>query len=162
MVAGGRKRVRVHIHVNNPAEVFLVCEEFGTIKQQKADDMERQHGLLDHAGEVAIVTDSGGDIPVDEVDRLGIQVVPVRLSFGDQEYLDGVSLTPEDFYHMLSESEEAPADVAAACAGFLTGILLADFSRLWRDLRGAVRTTQRHNCSRQNGGRTVSKPARCG
>ena len=108
VVAGGRKRVRVHIHVNNPAQVFLVCEEFGTIKQQKADDMERQRGLLDHAGEVIIVTDSGGDIPVDEVERLGIHVVPVRLSFGDTEYLDGVSLTPEDFYHLLRESEEAP------------------------------------------------------
>jgi dihydroxyacetone kinase-like predicted kinase len=92
VVAGGKKRVRVHIHVNNPAEVFLACEEFGVIKQQKADDMERQHGLLDHAGKVAIVTDSGGDIPADEVERLGIHVVPVRLSFGDREYLDGVTL----------------------------------------------------------------------
>ena len=108
VVAGGRQRVRVHIHVNNPAEVFLACEEFGQIKQQKADDMERQHGLLDHAGEVAIVTDSGGDIPPDEVERLGIHVVPVRLSFGDREYMDGISLTPKDFYRMLSESDEAP------------------------------------------------------
>ncbi len=108
VVAGGNKRVRVHIHVNNPAEVFLACEEFGVIKQQKADDMERQHGLLDHAGEVAIVTDSGADIPPDELERLGIQMVPVRLSFGDREFLDGVSLTAEEFYGMLAESAEAP------------------------------------------------------
>jgi DegV family protein with EDD domain len=108
VVAGGRRRVRIHIHVNNPAEVFLACEEFGEIKQQKADDMERQHGLLDHAGKVAIVTDSGADIPPDEVERLGIQVVPVRLSFGDREYLDRVSLTSEEFYDLLSRSEEAP------------------------------------------------------
>ncbi len=108
VVAGGRNRVRVHIHVNNPAEVFLACEEFGEIKQQKADDMERQHGLLDHAGEVAIVTDSGADIPQGEIDRLGIQVVPVRLSFGDREYLDGVSLTPTEFYQLLAKAEEAP------------------------------------------------------
>lgn len=108
VVAGGRKRVRVHIHVNNPSEVFLACEQFGRIKQQKADDMERQHGLMDQAGEVAIVTDSGGDIPPDEVERLGIHVVPVRLSFGDREYMDGVSLTPEDFYRLLSESAETP------------------------------------------------------
>jgi len=108
VVAGGNRRVRVHIHVNNPAEVFLACEEFGEIKQQKADDMERQHSLLDHAGEVAIVTDSGADIPPDEVERLGIQVVPVRLSFGEREYLDGVSLTPEAFYVLLSEAPEAP------------------------------------------------------
>ena len=108
VVAGGGKRLRVHIHVNNPSEVFLACEEFGQIRQQKADDMERQHGLLDHAGEVAIVTDSGADIPAEEVARLGIQIVPVRLSFGDREFLDGVTLTSERFYELLRESDEAP------------------------------------------------------
>ncbi|MBT8063395.1 MAG: DegV family EDD domain-containing protein [Gammaproteobacteria bacterium] len=108
VVAGGRQRVRVHIHVNNPAEVFLVCEEFGRIKQQKADDMERQHNLLDHAGEVAVVVDSGADIPPDEIERLSIHMVPVRLSFGDREYLDRVSLTAEEFYEMLQTSDEAP------------------------------------------------------
>ena len=108
VVAGGRDRVRVHIHVNNPSEVFLVCEDFGRIKQQKADDMERQHGLMDHAGEVAVVMDSGGDIPPDEAERLGVHMVPVRLSFGDREYLDRVSLTSQEFFKLLAESEEAP------------------------------------------------------
>jgi DegV family protein with EDD domain len=108
VVAGGQRRVRVHIHVNNPAEVFLACEDFGAIKQQKADDMERQRSLMDHAGEVAVVVDSGADIPPDEIARLGIHMVPVRLSFGDREYLDRVSLTAEDFYLMLGEAEEAP------------------------------------------------------
>jgi len=108
VVAGGRDRVRVHIHVNNPADVFLACEAFGEIKQQKADDMRRQHSLLDHAGEVAVVVDSGADMPEDEIDRLRIHVVPVRLSFGDREYLDRVSLTAGEFYRMLAESAEAP------------------------------------------------------
>jgi len=108
VVAGGRQRVRVHVHVNNPAEVFLACEEFGSIKQQKADDMERQRGLLDHVGEVAVVVDSGADIPADEIARLGIHMVPVRLSFGDCEYLDRVSLDSQEFYRMLSEAEEMP------------------------------------------------------
>ena len=39
VVAGSDHRIRVHIHVNSPAEVYLVCEEFGRIQQQKADDM---------------------------------------------------------------------------------------------------------------------------
>lgn len=108
VVAGGRNRVRVHVHVNNPSEVFLACEDFGRIKQQKADDMERQHGLMDHAGEVAVVVDSGGDVPPDEVERLGIHMVPVRLSFGDREYLDRISLTAKEFYELLATSEEAP------------------------------------------------------
>jgi DegV family protein with EDD domain len=108
VVAGGGQRVRVHVHVNNPSEVFLVCEEFGAIRQQKADDMERQRGLMDHAGEVAVVVDSGADIPVEEIERLGIHMVPVRLSFGDREYIDRVSLTAEDFYILLAESPESP------------------------------------------------------
>ena len=108
VVAGGRNRVRVHVHVNNPSEVFLACEDFGDIKQQKADDMELQHGLMDHAGEVAVVMDSGGDIPPGEIERLGVHLVPVRLSFGDREYLDRISLTAQEFYQMLDECEEAP------------------------------------------------------
>jgi DegV family protein with EDD domain len=108
VVAGGQNRVRVHIHVNNPAEVFLACEAFGAIKQQKADDMARQRSLLDHAGEVAVVVDSGADIPPDEIERLRIHMVPVRLSFGDREYLDRVSLSSAEFYEMLRESAEAP------------------------------------------------------
>jgi len=108
VVAGGQRRVRVHIHVDNPAEVFLVCEDFGEIKQQKADDMDRQRGLLDHAGEVAVVFDSGGDVPPDEIERLGLHMVPVRLSFGDREYLDRVTLTSSEFYELLRNSPEAP------------------------------------------------------
>jgi DegV family protein with EDD domain len=108
VVAGGETRIRVHIHVNSPAEVFLACEAFGEITQQKADDMAWQHGLLNQPGKVAIVTDSGGDLPVSEAERLGIHIVPVRLSFGDREYLDGVSMKPADFYRMLEESDKAP------------------------------------------------------
>ena len=108
VVAGGGTRVRVHIHVNNPGDVFLALEKFGTIKQQKADDMRRQHGLMNQPGTVAIVTDSGADIPPSEIERLGINMVPVRLSFGDREFLDGISLTSQEFYAMLAESQEAP------------------------------------------------------
>jgi DegV family protein with EDD domain len=108
VVAGNQERIRVHIHVNNPADVFLACEAFGEIRQQKADDMKRQHGLMNQQGKVAIVVDSGADLPPSEIERLGIHVVPVRLSFGDREYLDGVSMKPEEFYRMLEESGEIP------------------------------------------------------
>ena len=108
VVAGNSARIRVHIHVNNPAEVFLSCEDFGEITQQKADDMQRQHGLLNQKGRVAIVVDSGADLPASEIERLGINVVPVRLSFGEREYLDGVSLRPEEFYRLLEQSKEPP------------------------------------------------------
>ena len=108
VVAGGRKRVRVHIHVNNPGEAYLACEKFGELHQQKADDMKRQHSLMNQVGEVAIVTDSGADIPFEEQERLGIHMVSARLNFGSKEYIDYVSLMPADLYQMLEESEESP------------------------------------------------------
>jgi len=108
MVAGGSDRVRVHLHVNDPGEVYLVCEQFGELHQQKADDMERQHGLMNQTGQVAVVADSGADIPLEEQERLGIHMVPVRLNFGTTEYIDHVSLKPADLYRMLGETEESP------------------------------------------------------
>ncbi|MGA9575159.1 MAG: DegV family protein [Lysobacterales bacterium] len=108
MVAGDRNRVRVHIHVNNPGKVYLACEEFGELHQQKADDMKRQHALMNQAGRVAIVTDSGADIPFEEQERLGIHMVSARLNFGSTEYIDYVSLMPAELYRMLEESKESP------------------------------------------------------
>lgn len=113
VVAGGQERVRIHIHVNNPGEAYLVCEQFGEIHQQKADDMQRQHHrlnhhLMNHGARVAIVADTGADIPPEEQERLAIHMVPVRLNFGAREYIDHVSLSPADFYRMLEKSEQMP------------------------------------------------------
>lgn len=108
VVAGGHKRVRVHIHVNNPGEVYLACEQFGELHQQKADDMQRQVGLMNQTGKVAIVTDSGADIPLQEQERLAIHMVSARLNFGEKEYIDYVSLQPADLYRMLEECKEQP------------------------------------------------------
>jgi len=108
VVAGGQERVRVHIHVNNPGEAYLACEQFGEIHQQKADDMQRQHHLMNQGGKVAVVADTGADIPLEEQERLAIHMVPVRLNFGAREYIDHVSLSPADLYRMLEESEEMP------------------------------------------------------
>ncbi len=108
VVAGGLKRARVHIHTDAPGEVFRICAEFGEIGQQKADDMSRQHGLMNQRGRVAIVTDSAADLPAEEIDRLGIHVVPVRLNFGDEEFLDKLSIAPADFYLKLADSAVKP------------------------------------------------------
>lgn len=108
VVAGSERRARVHIHTDSPGEVFRICSEAGEIRQQKADDMSRQHGLMNHPGTVAIVTDSAADLPADEVERLGIHVIPVRLVFDDEEFLDKLSMTPAEFYARLDRAPEHP------------------------------------------------------
>ena len=108
VVAGSMRRARVHIHTDAPGDVFRICADHGEIRQQKADDMSRQHALMNQHGNVAIVTDSSADLPQSEIDRLGIHVVPVRLNFGDEAFLDKLTITPSEFYARVASSEVFP------------------------------------------------------
>jgi dihydroxyacetone kinase-like predicted kinase len=109
VVAGLQSKVRVHIHVNDPAEVFRVAARFGTVSGEKADDMQRQQHSAHLAGRrVAIVTDSAADIPEDEMDRLDIHMVPVRVHFGEHSYLDKVGISPEEFFAELERNPVHP------------------------------------------------------
>ena len=110
VVAGTHRKVKVHIHVNDPTEVFRIAAEFGAVSGEKADDMERQQDAAHHAAKrsVAIVTDSAADLPDDALELLDIHMVPVRIHFGVHSYLDKVSLTPEQFFRELETNPEHP------------------------------------------------------
>ena len=99
VVAGLQNKVRVHIHANEPAEVFRIAAKFGEVSGEKADDMQRQQHSAHTGGQrVVVVTDSAADIPDDELDRLGIHMVPVRVHFGERSFLDKLGISPEEFY----------------------------------------------------------------
>ena len=108
VIAGSKIKTKVHIHVNKPADVFEICKNFGTVSGEKADDMwQQQEDAQRHKSTgVAIVTDSGADIPED-ID-LDIHIVPVRYNFGDIGYVDKLSQTPEEFYNELATNPEHP------------------------------------------------------
>ena len=57
---------------------------------------------------VRIITDSACDIPQKEAEALGVQVLPITVLFGGEEYLDGVTLTNEQFFEKLVESDALP------------------------------------------------------
>lgn len=57
---------------------------------------------------VKILIDSASDIEKDEADALGVHLIPVRIRFGTEEFLDGINLTHLRFFEMLIESDELP------------------------------------------------------
>lgn len=57
---------------------------------------------------IKLIIDSAADISKEEADKLGITLIPMRVRFNQEEYLDGVNLTPEMFYNKLVESSELP------------------------------------------------------
>lgn len=67
---------------------------------------------------VRIVTDSSADLPPDEVARLGLEVVPLSIRFGDEEYTDGVDLSVAQFYDKLATASTLPETAAPAPGAF--------------------------------------------
>ena len=57
---------------------------------------------------IKIVIDSSSDISKEEAVQLGIEVIPMIVSFDKDEYYDGVDLTPKEFYEKLIESDVLP------------------------------------------------------
>lgn len=57
---------------------------------------------------IKILTDSGSDINQLEADKMGIHLMPIPITFGETEYLDGVNLMPTEFYDLLEKSDELP------------------------------------------------------
>lgn len=69
-------------------------------------------------GGVAVVTDSTADLPTDLVESLGLRVVPMSVTFGDQTFISGVTIDRETFYRRLEESERLPTTSQPAPAWF--------------------------------------------
>lgn len=74
----------------------------------------------------AVVTDSTAYIPDDICKQLNITVVPLSVIWGEETYLDGVSIKPAEFYTRLqnskvmpSTSQAAPADMHKAFSSLL-------------------------------------------
>ena len=57
---------------------------------------------------IHLLTDSGSDITQQEASAMGITVLPLKTRFGDQEFLDGVTITTREFFERLVESDEFP------------------------------------------------------
>ena len=57
---------------------------------------------------VRIITDSASDISQELAGEWNITVLPLKVRFGEEEYLDGVTLSNRAFYERLIETDEIP------------------------------------------------------
>ncbi len=108
IVAGSKQRAKVHIHTDRPGEMFAALESFGEVKQQKVDDMRTQQESAASEGGIALVVDSTCDLPVDLLEKYHIHVVPVRVNFGDDHYIDKVTINADEFYRKLQTDPRHP------------------------------------------------------
>ena len=68
---------------------------------------------------IRIVTDSTGNISQAYVEANKIKVVPLNIHWGDENFKDGVDITPTEFYERLAKSSHNPKTSQPAMQDFL-------------------------------------------
>jgi len=73
----------------------------------------------DAAPRVAVVCESTACLPATQRDELGIAVIPVPFAYGDRTFLDGVDITPAEFYARLVATRTPPRTSPPAPGDYL-------------------------------------------
>jgi DegV family protein with EDD domain len=81
--------------------------------------LKLQNEVIGMANQIAIVTDSTCDIPREWIEKYEITVIPLTIIFNEDQYLDGVDMTAEQFYERLSKDKHHPTTSQATSAVFL-------------------------------------------
>lgn len=79
-------------------------------------------------GRVGIVCDSTCDLGPERLSDVDIVMVPLRVTFGDETFLDWLDVTPARFYELLSSAPALPKTSQPSPA---------DFARVYRELAEA-------------------------
>ena len=66
------------------------------------------------------MSDSACDVPDDIARRLDIEIIPLRIRFGDDEYTDRTELTPKEFWAKCKASKVLPETSAPSPGAFQT------------------------------------------
>ena len=68
---------------------------------------------------VYIVTDSTADLTEEEVKQFEISIVPMNISINDENYIDGVTITKEEFKEKMIASAELPKTAQPSIGRFV-------------------------------------------
>jgi uncharacterized protein len=109
VMAGPEKRMRIHIHTNEPEVVFAHLADVSTVLYQKVDDMVKQNDIAHRRKhDIALVVDSTCDIPKEIIDHHQINVIPLNVFFGESQFLDRLTITQDKFFDLLKTSDVYP------------------------------------------------------
>ena len=67
---------------------------------------------------VRVVTDSSCDLPVERAAELDIEIVPLTIRFGGEEFVDRVELSNEEFWRKVATSDVLPETAAPSAGAF--------------------------------------------
>jgi len=115
IAAGDKNKLRVHIHTNNPPELFIRLNKYADIIDQKADDMKLQQAVMyKRKHNTAIITDSIADLPAEFMDQHQIHLFPLNILVDGTNYLDKLTIDSKNFFDIIDDAEEYPSSAQPA------------------------------------------------
>ena len=67
---------------------------------------------------VFVVTDSSCDLERNDIDPFNIEIVPLTIRFGSEEFIDRQDLSVEDFYQRMANTEDLPQTACPSPGAF--------------------------------------------
>ncbi len=120
VIAGSPEKMRIHIHTDEPWNLFHDLSEIATISFQKVDDMVMQNEIASNRKfPIGLVTDSTCDLPAELIKKYQIQVIPLSVHFGEEFYLDRITMQPGQFVKKLKHSAIHPTSAQPAFTEFI-------------------------------------------
>ena len=75
---------------------------------------------------VHVVTDSSSDLAPGDIAGLDVEIVPLTIRFGAEEFTDGVDLSVEQFYERMAASDELPQTACPSPGAFAAAFRRAE------------------------------------
>ena len=118
IIGGSSTKTKVHIHTNEPETIFNIAARYGIVQKKKFEDMKAQHEAAFGRKPIGIVTDSTCDLSEDFLEKNDVRIVPLQVRFGEEEFLDRITISSQEFYQRLKTSKELPKTSQPATAAF--------------------------------------------
>lgn len=120
VVAGSDKKLRFHIHSDDPIALFDIVGKKASITYQKVDDMVMQSEIAhNRKWPIALLTDSTSDIPQELIEKYQIHIVPLSLHVGSSHFLDNTTISSDKFYNLLDTSPVYPTTAQPSYKDFI-------------------------------------------
>jgi DegV family protein with EDD domain len=141
VLAGTKRKAKVHIHVDDPEEVFETARQFGDLSAEKADDMHRQQHvqfLASHFNDVISIDLTSAASGTYEAARLAAARTnaPGKIHVVDSL---NASLGQGQLAVLAAECAEADLDVQTTLAALREQVHVTTSYAILSDMRYAVR-----------------------
>lgn len=109
IIAGNKRKTRIHIHTDEPYKVFDILGKMSRITFQKVDDMKIEKDVVQNRkSDIALVTDSIADLPQSFIDEHQIHVINLNILVDNTNYFDKLTIKNEKILDYVHHHRELP------------------------------------------------------